>query len=182
MDLVIRLTARYTRINYPSTGIQAGHWSLVPGPVNGHGGWIMFMTVRSPLSAQDMQQATVNLLADMGVQPVTLQPELDPATASTDFVAPTAIITSPVEGANIGQGGNITISGTVSDIGGVVAGVEVSVDGGLTWQVATVTGGSNWTYTWRQNKIGPFEIKVRGFDDSGNMQAELQRLHPVLSM
>ncbi len=36
-----------------------------------------------------MQQATVNLFADMGVQPATLEPGLTLATASTDTVAPT---------------------------------------------------------------------------------------------
>ena len=35
-----------------------------------------------------MQQATVNLFADMGVQPLTLQPGLVLAPPSTDTVAP----------------------------------------------------------------------------------------------
>jgi hypothetical protein len=35
----------------------------------------------------DLQQATVNLLADMGVEPATLQPGLLPASASTDRTA-----------------------------------------------------------------------------------------------
>ena len=42
-----------------------------------------------------MRQATVNLFADMGVQPDTLQPGLQIATASTDVAAPTSTITSP---------------------------------------------------------------------------------------
>ena len=37
-----------------------------------------------------MQQATVNLFADMGAQPATLQPGLVAATASTDTAAPTS--------------------------------------------------------------------------------------------
>ena len=41
-----------------------------------------------------MRQATVNLLADMGMQPATLQPGLVAATASTDTISPTSIITS----------------------------------------------------------------------------------------
>ncbi len=35
-------------------------------------------------------------------------------------------------------GTTITISGTSSDAGGVVAGIEISVDGGTTWNIATV--------------------------------------------
>ena len=38
-----------------------------------------------------MQQATVNLLADMGVQPVTLQVDLLPASPSLDTIAPASI-------------------------------------------------------------------------------------------
>ena len=42
-----------------------------------------------------MQQATVNLLADMGAQPATLQAGLVAATASTDTAAPASTISSP---------------------------------------------------------------------------------------
>ena len=41
----------------------------------------------------------MNLLADMGVQPVTLQPGLVPASASTDTTPPTSTITAPAAGA-----------------------------------------------------------------------------------
>src|SRR6185312_10428531 len=46
-----------------------------------------------------MQQATVNLLSDMGLQPGTLQSDLVAATASADTTAPSSTITSPVDGA-----------------------------------------------------------------------------------
>src|SRR5262245_9958809 len=59
-----------------------------------------------------MRQATINLLADMGVQPETLQPGLRIATASTDAIAPTSIITSPSAGANLTTGTAVTITGT----------------------------------------------------------------------
>ena len=49
----------------------------------------------------NMQQATVNLFADMGVQPQTLMSGLTPATASTDTTPPTSTITSPSAGANV---------------------------------------------------------------------------------
>ncbi len=38
------------------------------------------------------------------------------------------------------------ISGTATDTGGGVGGVEVSVDGGTTWHPAS--GRANWSYTW----------------------------------
>ena len=95
-----------------------------------------------------MQQATVNLFADMGAQPATLHGRADaPPTASTDTTAPTSTITSPAGGATVGDGAQVTITGTATDAGGgVVAGVEVSTDGGTTWHPAT--GTTSWTYTW----------------------------------
>ncbi|XZF63401.1 MAG: N,N-dimethylformamidase beta subunit family domain-containing protein [Gloeotrichia echinulata DVL01] len=116
-----------------------------------------------------MQQATVNLFADMGVQPVTLQSGLFLAAASTDGTAPTSTITSPTAGTNVQTGSQITISGTADDIGGgVVGGVEVSVDGGTTWHPAV--GRANWSYSWKPSTIGSVTIKSRAADDSGNIE------------
>ncbi len=88
-----------------------------------------------------MEQATVNLFADMGVQPTTLISGLVAATPSTDTTPPTSTITSPTAGANVQDGSQVTITGTATDSGGgVVAGVEVSTDGGTTWHPATIDG------------------------------------------
>ena len=85
-----------------------------------------------------MQQATVNLFADMGVQPGSLRAGLSPPSASTDTLRRPPRITSPAAGATVQSGTPVTITGTASDTGGgVVAGVEVSVDGGATWRTAT---------------------------------------------
>lgn len=116
----------------------------------------------------NMQQATVNLFADMEVQPGSLQSNLIAATASSDVTAPQTIITSPVTGDSAISGQHVTITGTASDVGGVVAGVEVSVDGGTTWRPAN--GAASWNYTWVPNLVETVVIKVRGFDDSGNME------------
>ncbi len=113
-----------------------------------------------------MQQATVNLLADMGAQPVTLALDLIPATASTDTTPPVTVITSPLPGASVS--GPVTVNGTASDAGGVVAGIEVSVDGGVLWQPAT--GRTNWTFSFTPTGPGPVEIRARGMDDSANIE------------
>ena len=120
-------------------------------------------------TSPDMQQATVNLFADMGVQPATLQSGLTPATASTDTVAPTSVILSPLAGATLPSGDPVTIGGTASDSGGgVVAGVEVSVDGGASWHPAT--GRSTWSYVWSPAVPGVVGIRTRAVDDSGNLE------------
>jgi hypothetical protein len=116
-----------------------------------------------------MAQATVNLFADMNVQPSTLQAGLSAATASTDFIAPTSAITSPAAGATVQPGTTVTVTGTATDGGGgVVGGVEVSIDGGLTWHPAT--GRQSWTYTWTAAATGFVTIKSRAADDSGNVE------------
>ena len=113
-----------------------------------------------------MQQATVNLLADMNVQPATLETGLVAASASADTVAPTSTLVSPAAGANLATGSPVTISGTATDSGGgVVGGVEVSVDGGTTWHPAT--GRASWTYAWTPATAGSVIIKTRATDDSG---------------
>ena len=116
-----------------------------------------------------MRQAMVNLLADMGVQPATLQSGLVSASASTDSVAPTSTISSPAPGASFPSGTPITVTGTASDSGGgIVAGVEVSIDNGATW--AQATGTTSWTFAGTVSGLGSVTIKSRGYDDSGNTE------------
>jgi Domain of unknown function (DUF4082)/Bacterial Ig domain len=123
-----------------------------------------------------MQQATVNLFADMGnVEPATLMAGLTPGTQSTDRTSPTSAITSPSQGATLQDGAKVTISGTAADAGGgVVAGVEVSTDGGSTWHPVTTMSAANasvtWSYSWNAHGNPTTTIKTRAVDDSGNME------------
>ena len=113
-----------------------------------------------------VQQRTVDLLADMGIQPGTLQSGLTPATASTDITAPTSTVNSI---ASFSAQTVVTISGTAADLGGgVVGAVEVSTDGGLTWNDAI--GDENWTYTWSPQVAGTYTIKSRAVDDFINLE------------
>jgi hypothetical protein len=115
-----------------------------------------------------VRQATVNLFADMGIQPDTLQSGLTAATASSDTTKPTSTVTSPTPGSSIPSGQTVTISGTASDTGGVVGGVEVSTDGGTTWRPAA--GRSSWTYSWTPQAAGDYTIRSRAVDDTLNME------------
>jgi len=117
----------------------------------------------------NMQQATVNILADMGVQPAALQRGLFPATPSTDTTPPQSTITSPASGSAAGPGSTVTISGTAVDSGGgVVGAVEVSVDGGNTWHPAV--GRENWSYTFTVGNSSTLNVQSRAVDDSGNLE------------
>ncbi|WP_448631427.1 N,N-dimethylformamidase beta subunit family domain-containing protein [Cellulomonas soli] len=120
-----------------------------------------------------IQQATVNLLADMGTQPSTLMSTLVGATASTDVTGPVVTVTSPTEGAALPNGTSVTVTGTATDAGGRVGGVEVSVDGGTSWHPAT--GTSTWTYTAVLSGNGAVPILARGIDDSANIGQAVTR-------
>lgn len=127
----------------------------------------------------DLQQFVVNMFADMGIQPgvadaVLASQNLVRATASTDTVAATATFdalpgTLPALQA-------VTLTGTATDDDGnaatddgLVAAVEVSLDGGATWKLAT--GTTTWSYSFLPFDEGPLDIRVRAIDDSLNMPA-----------
>ena len=116
-----------------------------------------------------MRQATVNLLAEMGAQPASLQVGLVAATATGDLAAPVSTIGFPAAGASLQAGTPVVITGTAADAAGVVVGVEVSVDGGATWQAAT--GTTSWAFNWTPAATGAVTLKSRAFDDLGNLEA-----------
>ena len=122
-----------------------------------------------------MQQATVNLFADMGdaaghadgrAHAGHAIDRYDPADLD-DHVA--------VSGCHLPDGAAVTISGTAADAGGgVVAGVEVSTDGGSTWHPVTTMSAANtsvtWSYSWIAHGNPTTTIKTRAVDDSGNLE------------
>lgn len=119
-----------------------------------------------------IQQFTVNMFADMGIQPETLQAGLHLATASTDHTPATVAMNDLPALATAGQ--TFYISGTAVDPDdgnpatedGVVAVVEISFDGGQTWRAAAGTG--TWTYAWTPTAAGTYQVLSRAWDDSLN--------------
>ncbi|MFI8965792.1 DUF4082 domain-containing protein [Streptomyces sp. NPDC053493] len=145
------------------TGTVQWSWGLTNVPTADPNGGVVTEDKR-------MQQATVNVLADMGIQPKTLQSGLVTATASTDTTGPAVTVTSPAANASVPALRQITVTGTAADTGGgVVARVEVSTDGGTTWKAAEGTG--SWSYKWTPIAEGPVQLKVRAVDDSVNIGA-----------
>jgi Domain of unknown function (DUF4082)/Cadherin-like domain len=118
---------------------------------------------------RNVQQAMVNMFADMGIQPTTLDASLLLASQSTDTLKPTSSVSTPVVGASFIEGQRVTVTGTAQDFGGgIVAGVEVSTDGGLHWFKAT--GRENWSYNWVVQASGTYTIMSRAVDDSVNLE------------
>ena len=124
-----------------------------------------------------LQQFTVNMFADMGIQPgvadaVLASQGLVRAVGITDNVAATTTISAP---GNVHALQTVVITGTATDNDGnplttddgKVAVVEVSVDGGATWRIAE--GTTNWSYFWRPAAEGTYTILARAIDDSLNI-------------
>lgn len=124
--------------------------------------------LKGPVRA--IQQATVNLFADMGVQPATLQPGLVRAQPSADRSAPASRITAPAAGARVAAG-VLAVTGTAADAGGGrVGAVEVSVDGGRRWHPAE--GRETWRYEATISPgVSSVSIRSRAVDDSGNLES-----------
>jgi hypothetical protein len=124
----------------------------------------------NPPIVHDMEQATVNIFAEMGAQPGTLQSDLVAAAVNPDTTGPSVSVTAPTSGSSVPVLSPLTVSGTATDsTGGVVARVEVSSDGGQTWQPATWGSDAaqvSWTYTWTPTTQGPVTLKVRA--ENGN--------------
>jgi chitodextrinase len=157
--------------NHALTLYRAASGALVFGAGTVQWPWGLDSNHDRPGTTADvrMQQATVNLFADMNVQPATLLAGLQAATASSDTAAPASTITAPAANSNVAPGSTVTITGTATDSGGRVGGVEISVDGGSTWRMAT--GRTAWSYTWvAPQTTGPINIRSRAVDDSLNME------------
>src|SRR5439155_15027169 len=90
-------------------------------------------------------------------------------TMRIDKTAPGTVIVSPASGVNL-TGTGATISGQVTDSGSGAAAVEVSLDGGATWQAAPLAG-SNWSFNWSFGADGSYTLRSRGRDVAGNVEA-----------
>ena len=116
-----------------------------------------------------IRQATANMLADGGVLPTVAVTGITMPSQSTDTTAPTLSIAEPAAGANLAQGSLITVKGTAADVGGQVAGVEVSVDGGASFHPAD--GTTTWAYSGLLMGNGAAAVQVRATDDSSRTSA-----------
>ncbi|MBB3656627.1 hypothetical protein FHX15_001855 [Rhizobium sp. BK650] len=153
------------------TMYRAASGALVFGAGTVFWSWGLNAQHQGPATPTDrnVQQAMVNMFADMGIQPTTLDASLILATQSTDTLKPTSSISTPIVGASFLEGQHVTITGTAQDFGGgIIAGVEVSTDGGEHWFKAT--GRENWSYNWVVQASGTYTIMSRAVDDSVNLE------------
>ena len=115
-----------------------------------------------------MRQAMVNLFADMGVQPGSLEGDLIAAAEAVPDAPPASAISEPAAGATLTPGTPVTISGTATAAAGVIAAVEVSVNGGASWHPAD--GRDAWSLRWTPTGNGTVRLLSRAIDDTGAME------------
>ncbi len=81
-----------------------------------------------------------------------------------DAVAPTASITSPVDGANMK--GDVTVNVDATDAGSGMSDVELLLDGD--WKAYTATAPYKFTLPAGELALGAHRIKVIATDNLGN--------------
>ena len=95
-------------------------------------------------------------------------------TVAVDNTAPSSAITAPATGPL--SGASYPVTGTAADNLSGVSKVEVSTDGGKTWNLATDTSGAGTWATWRYDwtlSDGAYTIKSRATDIAQNVEKPL---------
>ena len=115
-----------------------------------------------------MQQATVNLFADMGVQATTRQPDLNAAAQSTDHTAPTRRITSPAPEPGLERRSSRSPARRPTSAG---ASARSRCRPTAARPGTPPTGRGSWRYDWTPGATGITTVMARAADDSGNLGA-----------
>jgi hypothetical protein len=114
----------------------------------------------------EIQQAMVNLFADMGVEPETLQDNLVPGGVPVDHRAPDVTINPWLSNLKYYSGDVFSLSGTASDLEGHLAGVAVAVDGNPNLHASD---NGDWAVNVQVFGAGSHAVKIRAFDTSLNV-------------
>ena len=134
-------------------------------------------TLESPGAQFSAWSAAITLPAGEGSKTINVTPKLDGVSGTTtplmltlDTTKPALEVTTPSTGTTVNQ--TITFSGGASDGGAGLASVDISVDGGYTWQPAALSDGV-WTLAvdfsgWEDANSYP--IQVRATDKAGNTE------------
>lgn len=105
---------------------------------------------------------------------ITAQPSGDRSLGPLPRMQVKSVITAPADGAVV-QRGKVEVHGLAWSGFGKISKVEVSDDGGVSWQAAGVDGGGDhdwalWEITFSLNRPGPVNLVARATDVAGNIQ------------
>ena len=92
--------------------------------------------------------------------------------AQVDTLPLNSTFGSPPEGSSVWVSGVLNMSGSSSDASSGVAGAEISLDGGSTWQGLSLSGGG-WAYSWDTSSLpdGSYKVFVRASDVAGHLES-----------
>jgi hypothetical protein len=133
--------------------------SLVQGRVDDGSGWVTL-----PLHLED------------GFYPIEVRARDVAGNESTatdmiriDTVSPVSDFSSHSDGAVVHR--EITLTGNLRDQLSGPDSEQISLDGGSTWQPATLGAAGGWSFLWDTSAVpnGPYTLLVRGSDAAGNL-------------
>ncbi|MBI4848420.1 MAG: Ig-like domain-containing protein, partial [Nitrospirae bacterium] len=169
-NLIFDIFATYRPTTTPSQGAgQTLYWkNTTQGTTGVNGG----MSSKAGTSATTMSwtgRATTGTGNVWSISAASIK------AAIVDTTAPSSSVTSPANGAKLNStsANPYTISGSATD-NSAVSSIDVSTDGGTTWNAATCTGcpgaSVTWSYSWTLPVDGTYSIKSRAKDTSNNTQ------------
>jgi len=130
-------------------------------------------------SEPDIEQATLNLFTDMGVNPQVekLKPELVKPNQTTDRIPPKVYSSQQ---SIVTKETHIDLFGEALDEDGVLGAVEYSIDDGLSWHVADFqenlhTGSYSWKFTLKSVRHG--SVTQLELDSGSVVGAALDEVH-----
>ena len=170
-DLVVDIVCTYKPTTTFGVGPgQTQYWKNTTMGSNGVNGGMSYEMAASSVTMSWTGKATKNTGASASISAAAIKPKPAP-----DTTKPSSSVTNPANGATITSTASnpYTISGTATD-NVAVSSIQVSTNGGTTWNNATCTGcpgaSVTWTYSWTLPADGSYNIKSRATDSSSNVE------------
>ncbi|WP_139559279.1 molybdopterin-dependent oxidoreductase [Methylotetracoccus oryzae] len=181
-----------TLIAFAMNGEPLPHWNgfparlVVPGWAASY--WLKHLTginvVSRPLDSFWMKSA-YRLPKGLFVTDARFPSQETDTTAAITELLVNSLIVSPEEGQGFRPGQPIEVKGMAWDGGQGIERVDVSTDGGATWQAATMEPDRGrftwrpWSYLVRTARTGDVTVKVRATNRAGQVQASEPVANPA---
>lgn len=134
----------------PGSGIDAFTYTLNGGIENSYTDAIVLSNGQHKIEINTRDKAGLTYSTEQAINVDTIYPALNVQTTLPNWI-----------------NNSIDLNGTAADHGSKLSKVEISTDGGQTWQ--KVNGTTNWVYIWdtQNSPNGNHDIHVRAIDNAG---------------
>lgn len=135
-------------------------------------------SIRVLLDTGDWQDASSLVIPDgLHIVQVRVSDQAGNVAAETrklavDTLPPQSEFTDPPEGSTTFVSGQVTFSGGSQDTTSGLAGAEISLDNGQSWQALAPDASGDWSFPWDTTTVpnGTYTILVRAMDLAGNQE------------